>query len=354
MSLNKERRLHLNTPRRCTHIKVTGHRCGSPALKGEYFCYFHTRIVKGYAAARPDQRLMPAALIEDGESLQVALMELIDQLYKGMIDPKHASLILRALHIGVKNIRNIRFDCLHEDMVTDTPDYHEQYRNEHPEKYPPEKEESKEKPNGKPKDEQPIQTTEPTQQKETLTKKSEDPTQKKPSASEPKADSQELKADSREPKAQNPGAPSKPGVGLGGKIDEPSAVSCPPLAARNLKPETCDLRPDAVPSPPVNRTNGNDFATSKPAPTAPPAAVFRTPRRFLPRPASTNPGADPVDVRLGCHFCQCVARCEPCMLLERFSGEHHADTEKDHVRPGDRRLTFACQWMDVRADLASA
>jgi hypothetical protein len=237
MSLNKERRLHPNTPRRCTHIKVTGHRCGSPALKGEYFCYFHTRIVKGYAAARPDQRLLPAALIEDGESLQLALMELIDQLYKGMIDPKHASLILRALHIGVKNIRNIRFDCLHEDMVTDTPDYHEQYRNEHPEKYPPEKvKRSREQATRKPVEEEAIQKREaPTQKSDEPTQKSENPTQKKACASEPKANSQE------------PGAPSKPGVGLGGEVPKPSsgpeskiprpAPSAPPPVSNIIRPE---------------------------------------------------------------------------------------------------------------------
>jgi hypothetical protein len=30
--------------RHCTHIKVTGQQCGSPALRGEFFCYFHTRV----------------------------------------------------------------------------------------------------------------------------------------------------------------------------------------------------------------------------------------------------------------------------------------------------------------------
>ena len=30
----------------CTHIKVTGVRCGSPALRGEQFCYFHQRMLR--------------------------------------------------------------------------------------------------------------------------------------------------------------------------------------------------------------------------------------------------------------------------------------------------------------------
>ena len=38
--------------RHCTHIKVTGQQCGSPALRGEFFCYFHTRVIKRRATAR--------------------------------------------------------------------------------------------------------------------------------------------------------------------------------------------------------------------------------------------------------------------------------------------------------------
>ena len=30
----------------CTHIKVTGVRCGSPTLRGEQFCYFHQRMIR--------------------------------------------------------------------------------------------------------------------------------------------------------------------------------------------------------------------------------------------------------------------------------------------------------------------
>src|ERR1700730_1578610 len=40
MSLNKNTRIW-------THIKVNGVRCGSPALRGEVFCYFHQRMIRG-------------------------------------------------------------------------------------------------------------------------------------------------------------------------------------------------------------------------------------------------------------------------------------------------------------------
>ena len=42
----------------CTHIKVTGVRCGSPALRGEQFCYFHQRMMRGVPTP-PNARVLP-------------------------------------------------------------------------------------------------------------------------------------------------------------------------------------------------------------------------------------------------------------------------------------------------------
>src|SRR5271166_6951666 len=50
--------------RTCTHIKVNGVPCGSPALRGEAFCYFHQRMIRGVATP-PKSRLHPIAQIED-------------------------------------------------------------------------------------------------------------------------------------------------------------------------------------------------------------------------------------------------------------------------------------------------
>jgi hypothetical protein len=67
--------------RNCTHIKVTGQRCGSPALRGEFFCYFHTRFIKG-VQQRVDMRLDSIALLEDCESIQLSIMHIVDGLVK--------------------------------------------------------------------------------------------------------------------------------------------------------------------------------------------------------------------------------------------------------------------------------
>ncbi len=127
--------LHPNV-RQCTHIKITGHRCGSPALKQEYFCYFHTRMIKG-VQTRVDSQIEPIALIENAEAIQAALMHMIDAVLKGTIDNKRANIVLKALHIAVRNSRNAHFDICRHDMVREVPNYAQQYLNEHPEQNAP-------------------------------------------------------------------------------------------------------------------------------------------------------------------------------------------------------------------------
>jgi hypothetical protein len=127
--------LHPNV-RQCTHIQVTGHRCGSPALKQEYFCYFHTRMIKG-VQTRVDSEIHPVALIESAEAIQAALMHMIDAVLKGTLDNKRANIVLKALHIAVRNSRNVRFSLHPDDMVREVPNYAQQYLTEHPELTPP-------------------------------------------------------------------------------------------------------------------------------------------------------------------------------------------------------------------------
>ncbi|HEY6339017.1 MAG TPA: hypothetical protein VIW68_11050 [Candidatus Sulfotelmatobacter sp.] len=108
-----------NTP--CTHIKVTGVQCGSPALRGEQFCYFHQRMIRGVQVP-PQQRLHPVALIEDEEAIQSSLMEVINALIRNTIDLRRADLILKALSIAVKNSRRVRFAAA-TDMIAEAPAY---------------------------------------------------------------------------------------------------------------------------------------------------------------------------------------------------------------------------------------
>jgi hypothetical protein len=127
--------------RHCTHIKVTGQQCGSPALRGEFFCYFHTRVIKA-VQQRVDMQLHSMALLEDCESIQLSIMHVVDGLLKGTLDPTRARLIIQALRIAARNAKNVRFDDVHyrpseQPMVREVPDYARQYLIEHPEAGPP-------------------------------------------------------------------------------------------------------------------------------------------------------------------------------------------------------------------------
>jgi hypothetical protein len=105
----------------CTHIKVTGVRCGSPALRGEQFCYFHQRMLR--TVKGPASRLHHAALLEDEESIQTTLMEVVNALLRGTLETKRAELILRALNTAVRNARRVHFGLHSDDMVREVPDY---------------------------------------------------------------------------------------------------------------------------------------------------------------------------------------------------------------------------------------
>src|ERR1700686_3087699 len=105
----------------CTHIKVTGVRCGCPPLRGEQFCYFHQRMLR--TVKFPASRVHHTALLEDEESIQASLMEVVNALLRGTIELKRAELILRALNTAVRNIRRVKFSQNANHMVTETPDY---------------------------------------------------------------------------------------------------------------------------------------------------------------------------------------------------------------------------------------
>jgi hypothetical protein len=109
-------------PRTCTHIKVNGLRCGSPSLRGEVFCYFHQRMIRGVRTP-PKSRLHPMANFESPEAIQASLMEVVNALVRNHIDVPRARLILRALSIAARNATKVRFDCFESDMVKEVPEY---------------------------------------------------------------------------------------------------------------------------------------------------------------------------------------------------------------------------------------
>jgi len=121
-----------NSARCCSHIKVSGRRCGSPALRDQFQCYFHSRISRGIQQ-RPDLLLDAMSVLESPEAVQYSLMLVVDGLLKNRIEPVKARLIIYALRIAARNAKECRFDSrqfVNLGNVTDVPNYAEECANE--------------------------------------------------------------------------------------------------------------------------------------------------------------------------------------------------------------------------------
>ncbi len=99
--------------RRCQHVKVNGTQCGSPAMREHTYCYFHMRWHrKGRQvnAYFKEQQILVLPTLEDANSIQVGLAEVMRQLTEQMIDHRTAALLLYALQIASANVKFTSFE----------------------------------------------------------------------------------------------------------------------------------------------------------------------------------------------------------------------------------------------------
>jgi hypothetical protein len=91
---------------RCRHIFTDGHRCGSPSLRGEHFCYYH-HTTRGFADERRERRswtefeLPP---LEDRSSVLAAITEVLQRIACDNLPVKQAGLLLYGLQIASLNL----------------------------------------------------------------------------------------------------------------------------------------------------------------------------------------------------------------------------------------------------------
>ena len=98
--------------RRCQHIKVNGTQCGSPALREEKYCYFHMRWRGGSRFAEDLRKRETSGLpiLEDANSIQVGLAEVMFHLVTKEIDHRTGALMLYALQTAAANLRMTSFE----------------------------------------------------------------------------------------------------------------------------------------------------------------------------------------------------------------------------------------------------
>jgi hypothetical protein len=100
---------------RCQHLKINGTQCGSPALKRNPFCFFHkrwheTRILLNPNRARRGRAAFDLPVLEDANSVQVSLMQVMRLILSGQVDAKTAGLLLYALQTASSNLSRINFE----------------------------------------------------------------------------------------------------------------------------------------------------------------------------------------------------------------------------------------------------
>src|SRR5437016_11793897 len=106
------------------HVKVNGIQCGSPALKNRKQCHFHQKWQQGRIQlnanrARRSRFSLDLPLLEDANSIQVALMQGMRLLLTNQIDHKTAALLFYALQTASSNLRRTNFEPSPTKVVID-------------------------------------------------------------------------------------------------------------------------------------------------------------------------------------------------------------------------------------------
>jgi hypothetical protein len=110
------------TIRRCQHIKVNGTQCGSPAIRDEQHCYYHLRWQSTKMAVILKKRehwIAGLPILEDANSIQVGLAEVMRLLVTQEIDHKTGALLLYAMQTASANLRMTSFEPRPTRMVID-------------------------------------------------------------------------------------------------------------------------------------------------------------------------------------------------------------------------------------------
>ena len=94
------------------HIMVDGANCGSPAMRGGRFCYHHKRqheqrnAVKAERVRHSRKPRFTLPVLEDSDSIQLSLTQVMRMLAAGQLDRETAKLMLYSLQIATSNLHH--------------------------------------------------------------------------------------------------------------------------------------------------------------------------------------------------------------------------------------------------------
>ena len=103
-----------NRAPRCQHIRANGVRCASPAMRELPFCFFHEKFYNP-----PYDDSFPP--LEDANSVQCAILQVLNGLKTKAITPLEARVMLYGLKAASINSRRTTFEPIMEAQVTEYP-----------------------------------------------------------------------------------------------------------------------------------------------------------------------------------------------------------------------------------------
>ena len=92
----------------CRHIHTSGSRCGSPALRGEPFCYYHHtthRPAPRHRGVHPEHAVFELPAIDDRSGVQFALAQVLARISTNQLDYKRSGRLLHGLSVASRNLR---------------------------------------------------------------------------------------------------------------------------------------------------------------------------------------------------------------------------------------------------------
>lgn len=108
---------------RCQHIKVNGTQCGSPSLKSHRLCFFHNRWREAHIdftrSGDPVEEItsLDLPVLEDANSVQVAIMQVLRLILAKQLEPKIAGLLLYGLQTASLNLKQADFKPFQQNVV---------------------------------------------------------------------------------------------------------------------------------------------------------------------------------------------------------------------------------------------
>src|SRR5437870_1546893 len=97
--------------------------CGSPALRNGEYCYFHRRwrmttVDLSHSAHHVTTEFV-LPVLEDAESIQITLGQVMRMIVCRQVDTKSAGLLLYGLQIASANLRRTQFEPYHRNVTVD-------------------------------------------------------------------------------------------------------------------------------------------------------------------------------------------------------------------------------------------